>query len=121
EVNGNAGIELYLFEDTRQRVRGGIETIAIGADRTGHDQHQTGGAVLQVLQCLRVGGHRVRMVNTLHKRPSRPWHTSDHGLCSSRPLIEWLDPQAVVGPAYQPLVECGTLERSFDQPSPFRF
>src|SRR5262245_25211536 len=121
EVNRNAGVEFYLVEDTRQCVRRGIETIAIGADRTGHDQHQPGGTVLQVLQCLRVRGRRVRMVDTLYQRPTRPWHASDYGLCSSRPWIEWLDPQAIVGPAYQPLVECGTFERSFDQPPPFRF
>jgi hypothetical protein len=121
EVNRNAGVELYLFEDTCQCVRGWIETVAIGADRTGHDQHQTGGAVLQVLQCLRVRGRRVRMVDTLYQRPTRPWHASDHGLCPSRPWIEWLYPQVVVGPAYQPLVEWGTFERGFDQPPPFRF
>ena len=88
-----------------ERLRRGIEAIAIGVERAGEHQRQPGRAVFQVLQRLLVGRLRIGMVDALHHRPGGAGLASGDRLGARRARIKRLDPQAVIGLADQPLVE----------------
>ena len=68
ELDRDAGIEQHTIEHACDRVR--HQPIAMGADRTDADQHEPVGAVLEILQRLRVGGGRIGVVNTRHHLPA---------------------------------------------------
>ena len=51
------------------RFRGGLQSKAIGAVGPGEYQRQPGGSVLQIVQRLRVGLCRIRMIDPLHDLP----------------------------------------------------
>ncbi len=119
EIDGDAGVERDAVEQTRQCFRRGIEAIAIGVERTGEHQRQPGGAVLKVLQRLRVGDFRIGMIDPLHQRPGRPGLPPGDHAGAGRARIKRLDPQPVIGLADQTLVERRAFERRLDQFAPF--
>ncbi len=69
EVERDAGVEMHAVERARDRRLGGVETVAVGADRAGEHEREPGRAVLEIVQRLRIGGRRIGMVDALHDRP----------------------------------------------------
>ena len=120
EIDGDTGIEFDPVQHAGERDRRRVKAIAIGIDRSGHDQGQPGGAVLQILQRLRVGGFRVGMIDPLHHRPGRARCAPGDRRRPRRARIERVDAQSVIGLADQTLLERGALERGIDQLAPVR-
>ena len=77
ELDADAGIEVDVGERTRERLLGGGEPVAVGADRAGEDEREPGRAVFEIVQglgiCRRGSGWSTR------------W-TVDHGVPGARPV-----------------------------------
>ena len=65
------GIDENAVENFLDRFRRRLQTKAMGAVGAGEHQRQPGGAVFQIVQRLRVGLRRVRMIDPLHDLPGR--------------------------------------------------
>ena len=83
----------------------------------GEYQRQPGGAVFEIVQRLRIGLRRVRMVDPLHDLPRRARRRPAIGLAPLARAIDRLDLQAVIGLADQ-LLERRALQHAVDQLAP---
>ncbi len=112
-----AGIDENAVENLLDRFRRWLQTKAVGAIGAREYQRQPGGAVLQIVQRLRVGLSRVRMIDPLHDLPGRGRGPpcDRRGAVGAR--IDRVDPQAVIGLADQ-LLERRALQHAIDQLAP---
>ncbi len=117
DVERDAGIEIDVGERARDRGVVG-ETVAIGADRAREHQRQAVGAVLKIIQGLRIGGGRIGVIDALHDRPRRarrpPGDRPGIGLAR----IEWRDGESVIGCGDEALLERRAFEHAIHQFAP---
>ena len=115
-----SGGEIDAVERARERRRRRVEAKTVGAHRAGEHQHQAGGAVLQIVERLRIGGRRVGMIDALHDGPGRAGRAPAKRSRCGVARIKRLDGQAVMGPAFEPR-ERRALEHGIDQAAPSLF
>ena len=117
QFDRNAGIEEHAVENPRHRFGRRLQSIAMGAIGAGKYQRKPGGAVLEIVQRLRVGLRGIGMIDPLHDLPGRgrraAWNRSD----ALRAPVDRLDPQPVGGLADQ-LFERRALQHAIDQLAP---
>src|SRR5262247_3159763 len=77
------------------------KTVTMRADRTGGDQRQAVGTVVELVQHLGVAGIRVGMINALRDLPARAGSASGNRCDTRRAWIERLDGEPVGAPAPQ--------------------
>ena len=119
EIDRHGG-EIDAVERALSVSRRRIEAESVRAHRAGEHQHQAGGAVLQIVERLRIGGRRIGMIDTLHDGPASAGRTPAERGRRGIARVERLDGQAVIGPAFEPR-ERRALEHGIDQAAPGLF
>ena len=118
ESDGDPGIEKDTVKDPCQCFPACIgDPKTAGAWAAGKFKLQTAGAVFEVVQRLRVGGSRVRMIDPLHDLPGRGLSAAGDRCGILRARIDRFDPQIVVGLADQ-FLERRALQHAIDQLAP---
>ena len=117
ELNADAGVEVHAVECAFQRFLGRRQAIAPRAVGSGEDERQTGGAVPEIMQRLRVSARCIGMIHPLHELPGAACGTRGNGGRIAGTLVDRIDPQPVVGLAHQ-LIEWSTLENPVGQLPP---
>ena len=118
ERDGDPGVEKDAIEDTRQcflRRIGDPKTARARA--AGKFKLQTVGAVFEIVQRLRVGGSRIRMIDALHDLPGRGLSAAGDRRGILRARIDRFDLQTVIGLADQ-FLERRALQHAIDQLAP---
>ena len=118
EFERDAGIEMDAVEHPGDDRFSGVDAVATGSDGAREHQRQSGRAVLQILQRLRVRRNRIGMVDALQDLPWRGRRTAGQRPRLRGALIEPVDAQAVAGLADELLLVGGTLEHDRDQTQP---
>ena len=117
KLDRDAGIDEDAVQNLLDRFRRRLEPKAMGAIGAGEYQRQAVGAVFQIVQRLRVGGSRVRMIDPLHDLPGRGRGAAGDRCGIPRARIDRFDPQSIIGLADQ-LLERRALQHAVDQLAP---
>jgi hypothetical protein len=117
DLDPYARIEVNAGQDLFHRVGRGIEAVTMAAVAAGEDEHKPGGAILEILQRLRVGQDRIGMIDPLHNLPRRGRPTAWHGSGIPGTREHRFDFQVVIGLPDQP-IERRALEHTVDQLPP---
>ena len=104
-------------ENCCDRFRRRLQSETMGAVGAREYQRQPGGAVLQIVQRLRIGCLRIRMIDPLHDLPGRGRGAAGDRRGALRAAIDRLDLQAVIGLADQ-FLERRALQHAIDQLAP---
>ena len=117
KLDADAGVEIDAVENLCYGFRRRIQSITMRAGGAGEHQCQPCRAVLQIVQRLRVGRFRIRMIDPLHDLPGRGGGAAGDRRSASRAAIDRIDLQPIGSLADQ-FLERRAFQHPVDQLAP---
>ena len=119
EIDGDAGIEMNIVERRADRGAASRQRVTVIADRALKHEGDAVGAVVQIVEDLRVGGLGVGQVDPLHDGPGLACGATGDAACLCGAAVKRLDGDAVIGLGPE-RGKGRALQRLFDEGFPCR-